>query len=99
MPIGRLRVGTAVTSAAPISTEPRSGLSRPATHLKSVVLPHPDGPTNANNSPSHTSTETWSRALTWPYILVTPTRLTPLIRDLLRVWRPHRRRVAAGRFD
>src|SRR5215210_612739 len=32
-------------------TRPLSGLSKPASRLSSVVLPQPDGPTMATNSP------------------------------------------------
>src|SRR5438874_9451881 len=38
-----------------IVTRPSSGRSKPATMLRSVVLPHPEGPTSATNSPSPTA--------------------------------------------
>src|SRR5688572_2119459 len=38
-----------------ITTEPVSGLTKPATMFMSVVLPQPDGPTIATSSPSSTS--------------------------------------------
>ena len=41
-----------VTSASSIKTEPESASSRPAKILRSVDLPHPDGPTNTTSSPS-----------------------------------------------
>ena len=37
---------------------PRVGRRSPATHLSSVVLPQPDGPTTQTNSPSSTTNET-----------------------------------------
>jgi len=40
------------------STSPLPGLSRPPTHLRSVVLPQPEGPTTQTNSPSSTAKET-----------------------------------------
>ena len=40
------------------TTSPPLGRSRPATHLRSVVLPQPDGPTTQTNSPSSTENET-----------------------------------------
>src|SRR6516165_7846884 len=43
------------THCPPIQTSPRSGLSRPAMRLSSVVLPEPDGPMMPRNSPSATS--------------------------------------------
>src|SRR5437764_5215066 len=40
-----------------LATRPRVGLSKPASRLRRVVLPHPDGPTMATNSPTSTSSE------------------------------------------
>src|SRR4051812_19907586 len=40
-----------------LMTRPEVGLSKPASRLSSVVLPHPDGPTMATNSPAATSSE------------------------------------------
>src|SRR5215207_5923066 len=48
------------------STVPDVGLSRPASRLRNVDLPHPDGPTNATNSPGRTSSDSPSRATTSP---------------------------------
>jgi hypothetical protein len=39
-------------------TEPDVGRSSPAARFSSVVLPEPDGPTTATNSPLWTSSET-----------------------------------------
>src|SRR5215208_1836454 len=49
----------------------------PAMRLRVVVLPQPDGPTRATNSPSSTPSETRSTATTSPYVLVTSRRVTP----------------------
>src|SRR4051812_36969451 len=38
-------------------TRPLVGLSKPASRLSRVVLPQPDGPTMATNSPASTSSE------------------------------------------
>src|SRR5215217_2818418 len=52
---------------------------RPAMRFRVVVLPQPDGPTRATNSPSSTSSETRSTATTSPYVLVTSRSVTPAI--------------------
>jgi hypothetical protein len=44
------------------STSPLLGRSRPPTHFKRVVLPHPDGPTTQTNSRSATENDTSSIA-------------------------------------
>ena len=55
---------SAISSGGPVTRRPRSdtsprvGRSRPATHFRSVVFPHPDGPTTQTNSPSSTSNVT-----------------------------------------
>src|SRR6185437_5194129 len=41
-----------------MAIEPRYGCSRPATARSSVVLPLPDGPSNATTSPAGTEIET-----------------------------------------
>ena len=41
-----------MTISSPIRMVPEVGRSRPATIRRSVVLPHPDGPTNTINVPS-----------------------------------------------
>ena len=64
-------------------TSPAPGLSRPATRLRSVVLPHPEAPTRHTNSPLSTSRVTRSRAKVWapagPYTLDTPLMSTAFI--------------------
>ena len=55
--------GTGVTSSPPITTEPASGCSSPATIRSSVDFPEPDGPSRATSDPSGTSSETSSSAV------------------------------------
>ena len=50
---------------------PASGSSRPATILKSVLLPQPLGPTTVTNSPGVTLASRPDKAVTGPYVLVT----------------------------
>ena len=45
---------------------PASGSSRPATILKSVLLPQPLGPTTVTNSPGATLASRPANAVTWP---------------------------------
>ena len=47
-------------------TSPAVGSSSPATHLSSVVLPQPDGPTMQTNSPAATSNDRSPTASTSP---------------------------------
>src|SRR2546429_5438695 len=51
---------------------PSSGVSKPASMRKSVVLPQPLGPSSAKNSPARTSSETWSTARKLPNFFATP---------------------------
>src|SRR5262249_13172641 len=56
---------------------PSSGVSKPATSRRVVVLPHPDGPSSAKNSPAPMSSDTLSSALMAPAKdLLSPWRLT-----------------------
>src|SRR6478735_3134504 len=57
------------TSRSPISTRPDVRVSRPAMMRSSVVLPQPDGPSRATNSPSATVSDTSSSAFAAPNIL------------------------------
>ena len=50
--------GGSVTGVPRRRTSPALGGSRPAMHLRSVVLPQPDGPTTQTNSLSSTENET-----------------------------------------
>ena len=49
--------GGEVTGLPFRNAAPEVGASRPATHLRSVVLPHPEGPTTQTNSFSETVNE------------------------------------------
>ena len=51
MPTSRFQGGKADTSVPPISTRPLSAWLKPAMRRSSVVLPQPDGPRKAKNSP------------------------------------------------
>src|ERR1051325_10063552 len=56
----------AVTSVPSMTTRPESGASNPAIRRSKVVLPQPDGPSNAKNSPRSTESDTRSTAATVP---------------------------------
>src|SRR5438445_3319332 len=49
-----------------MTTRPSSGVSKPAINLDKVVLPQPDGPSSAKNSPASTASDTRSTAATAP---------------------------------
>src|SRR5262245_34371828 len=53
---------------------PRVGWSRPATIRRVVVLPHPEGPRSAKNSPCGTVRSRLSTAVNVAKLLVTPSR-------------------------
>src|SRR6267143_1224939 len=55
MPMSRLCTGMCVTSSPPTVMRPWSGVSKPAIMRKVVVLPQPDGPRRAKNSPGATA--------------------------------------------
>src|SRR5512132_749067 len=59
-------------------TRPRVGLSKPASRLSKVVLPHPDGPTMATNSPGAMSSEKSFRTSVAPKERETASRLSGL---------------------
>src|SRR6478609_2868127 len=54
------------TSRSPISTRPEERVSSPAMMRSSVVLPQPEGPSKATNSPSATVSDTSSSAFAAP---------------------------------
>src|SRR5690606_21258089 len=60
---GRWNAGIPVTERPRSSTSPESGSSNPAIILRVVVLPQPDGPRRAKNSPSSMVNDTSSTAL------------------------------------
>ena len=55
MPTLRLQGASLVTSRSPIRMRPLEGVPKPAISRSKVVLPDPDGPRNAKNSPRATS--------------------------------------------
>src|SRR2546421_611059 len=59
---GRRCGGTSEISAPSSRIEPLSGLSSPASMRSSVVLPQPDGPSSAKNSPALISSDRSSTA-------------------------------------
>src|SRR5690606_29384201 len=59
------------------TTRPASGRSKPATMRKSVVLPHPLGPSSETNAPRSTASDTSRTATTSPNRRVTPARAMP----------------------
>ncbi len=64
MPRLRLFGGIQVTSSPPTRMLPESGYSKPAMAIRIVVLPEPEGPSSARNSPDWTSSDTSSTAVT-----------------------------------
>src|ERR1700730_4062836 len=66
MPRLRRCTGTSVTSAPPTWMRPSSGVSKPAIMRKVVILPQPDGPSSAKNSPASIARSTPSTARLMP---------------------------------
>ena len=66
MPMSRLLGGTRLMSRPCSRISPLSAVSKPASSIRSVVLPEPDGPSSDTNSPASTSSETESVAVTLP---------------------------------
>src|SRR4051794_22253120 len=62
----RARGGRSATSRPSMRIEPDVGVSNPAIMRRSVVLPHPDGPSSTRNSPSPVTKSTPSTAWTSP---------------------------------
>ena len=60
-----------VTSRSPIWIRPAVGFSRPAMSRRVVVLPQPEGPRSAKNSPSRIARLDLLTATTWPNCLTT----------------------------
>ena len=54
MPMSRLRGGTSSTGRPATRIVPALGVSKPASIIRQVVLPEPDGPSRVRNSPSWT---------------------------------------------
>src|SRR5205085_9514096 len=72
MPVLRRCGGSVSMRSSPNRTRPASSSQKPATMRKSVVLPHPDGPSSVKNSPSRTAIDTSSTARTVPNVRATP---------------------------
>src|SRR5262249_5587623 len=70
MAMPRARGGRSLTTSPSITMSPEVGFSRPAMMRKSVVLPHPDGPSSTMNSPSRAVRLMPSTAMTSPNRLV-----------------------------
>src|SRR5581483_3244419 len=66
------------TGRLSIAIRPALGGMRPATHIISVLLPHPEGPTTETKSPLPTSRSIFSSAVTVPSFVANHV-LTPLI--------------------
>jgi hypothetical protein len=71
MAMSRLAGGRLLTTRSPMEMVPPDTVSSPATILRSVDLPHPDGPTSTTNCPSAISTLTSCRTLTVPNAFAT----------------------------
>ena len=66
MAMSRSFGGRSLTTRSPMLIVPELISSSPAMERSAVDLPHPDGPTRTMNSPSLTSSDIWSIALTPP---------------------------------
>ena len=66
MPMSRRAAGTDEMSLPSTRTDPVSAVSKPATMRSAVVLPQPDGPSNATSSPGAISMDSPSRARVAP---------------------------------
>ena len=66
MPMSRRAAGTGNMSLPSTRTDPVSADSKPATMRRAVVLPQPEGPSSATNSPGAISSESPSRARVVP---------------------------------
>ena len=86
MAVFRAWGGVVLTSVPSIRIRPAVGISKPAIIRRAVVLPQPDGPSSVTSSPSRTSKETPSTAVTRPparcgssKVLVTFSRMTLIV--------------------
>src|SRR5829696_4197429 len=89
----RLFGGTPTAERPSISISPSVGSSKPATIRSVVVLPHPDGPSSARNSPGCTSRSMRSTATRSPNRFVTP-RSTTSGFPPRSMWAEHTERTA-----
>src|SRR5450631_1128747 len=88
--MSRARGGRSLTTVPPITIWPAVMSSSPATMRNSVLLPHPEGPTNTTNSP-----ELISRSIPWMTSLL-PYALTTL-RSVTSAMIARDRRIRSGR--
>src|SRR5882672_11954114 len=91
MPMLRAYGRSPSTRRSPNQTSPPSGAPKPAISRNSVVLPHPEGPSSVNSSPSPISRLARSTAVTFPYRL--RTSRSPIFTDGPGLW------LLPGRFD
>src|SRR3989442_2322167 len=79
------------TRRSPNQISPPSSVQKPATSRSSVVLPHAEGPSSVNSSPSPISRLARSTAVTFPNRL--RTSRSPIFTDGPGLW------LLPGRFD
>src|ERR1051326_370006 len=72
-----------LTRRSPMKMSPEVSSTSPATRLRVVVLPQPDGPTSATNSPSSIVSERLSTARKGPYVFMTLSSFTRAMKALL----------------
>jgi len=77
MPTRRWRGEMARKSSPSSRTDPSSGISSPAMARSSVVLPEPEGPSRARNSPGSARSETPFSAGKRPKRFLTPSTCSP----------------------
>src|SRR5687767_11689220 len=95
----RLRVGTSLRSRPPITIRPPLCDSSPAMIRSNVVLPQPDGPSSATNSPSATWNVISSKARTAPKSLRTRSIWMSAMDASAVCNAPHREEVLSHRED
>src|SRR5262245_45203863 len=83
MPMLRSYGGSPLTTRSPKRIRPASGWANPARSRRSVVLPHPEGPSSVNSSPSPMTRSTRSTAVTAANRLTTPSTVIFTTRSLL----------------
>src|SRR6185369_10612768 len=74
MPTPRWWTGSPVTSRSPNQTRPESGTTKPASMRRSVVLPHPDGPSSVKNCPDGISRSSPVKSACPSYAWLTPSK-------------------------
>src|SRR6266511_66565 len=92
----RCRGSTPTTFLPRITMVPADGCSKPAMRRRVVVFPEPLGPRSERNSPSKTSSEQSSTALTDENVLETFRSSTTARRTTLEYWVASERRQLGG---